>query len=596
MAQMHTKTLLLTDSSIIDRMIVSGLNKPDHDLLSVSSKDAECFEKIVEFQPNLLFIKAELNHLQGIAMCERVRQHEATRHARIVFLSSNPNMREQAIQRRVDRFLSLPFTPQDIRLAVELLMTKKPIVLYVDDSDMMHHLVVPALRDEGYEVWEAWDGREAVDLMDRSDGKVDLILSDVEMPLMNGYQLCHNVRSSFAEDIPFLLLTSLDTEEAIMQGFEAGADDYLLKPVVLTEMLGRVKRWLNDRNPHKVVRSERILVVDDSQIIRIMITKALNTQGFQIDEAEDGLAAVALLREKEYHLLITDYEMPRMDGLELCHRVRQGEAGAADLPILFATSRTSKTDTVKMRSIGVQAVIAKPFNPDRVAAEVERVLAELVLQRKQQLIQHYFPEQWLASASGQHFLDHSGQDPNFADDQSRTLFTVRIANFVQLSRQHNSQGMVKQVNHYLECMAKVLDQFELPIEQLSGDRMVFSLSGQDADIIRAVRIAWAMTEALTTLNSTAGYALKVSIVLHVGHVMLGNVGIKSLGRHLTLMGEGVQVTRAIGQSLLDAGIFCSASALKQVQSVAEVQEHGAIAVPERGESVTVYRLTQLKEG
>ncbi len=594
MTSIPTRTLLLTDSVIIDRMIISGLDKANHDLLSVSSKEADCFEKMASFQPDLVFIKAELSHARGIELCDRLRQHEATKLARIVFLSSNPNMREQAIQHRVDRFLSLPFTPQDIRLAVELLMTKKPTILYTDDSDMMHHLVVPALREEGYEVWQAWDGREAVELLDQAGGKVDLILSDVEMPLMSGCQLCRNVRSSFTEDIPFILLTSLDTEEAIMEGFASGADDYLLKPVVLSELLDRVRRWLNDRNPHKVVRTERILVVDDSQAIRIMIIKALTSQGFQVDEAEDGLAALSRLREKEYHLLVTDFEMPRMDGLELCQRLRQGEAGDPLLPIVFATSRTSKTDTVKMRSIGVQAVIGKPFNPDRVSAEVERVLAEIGLQRKQRLIQHYFPEQWLASASGQQFLDHASPDLPFADDQSRTLLAVRMVNFALLSSQIKSQEMIKQVNHFLDALARVLEQFDLPIEQLLGDRVICSLGGQEADIVRAIRVAEAIENAVSALNQTAGYAFKISVVLHVGHVMLGNMGVKSLGRPLTLLGGGVHVIRALCSGITDPGIFLSAPGLKPVQSFVEVQESGLVPVPERGESVAVFRLKKWK--
>ncbi|MBF0460141.1 MAG: response regulator [Magnetococcales bacterium] len=596
MAPFHARTLLLTDSVIIDRMIISGFEKANHTILSVQSKDADCFAKIMEFQPDLVFIKAELNHAQGIEISDRLRRQETTKNAKIIFLSSNPNMREQAIQHRVSRFLSLPFTLQDIRLAVELLTTEKFKVLYVDDSDMMHQVVVPALRDEGYEVWEAWDGREAVELLDKAAGKVDLILSDVEMPTMNGHQLCRSVRSSFPEDIPFILLTSLDTEEAIVQGFEAGADDYLLKPVVLPELLDRVKRWLSDRHVHKVVRTERILVVDDSPAIRILITKALGTQGFSVDEAEDGQAALAQLREKEYHLLITDYEMPQMDGLELCQRIRQGETGQSNLPIVFATSRTSKTDTVKMRSIGVQAVIAKPFTPDRVAAEVERVLGELVLQRRRHLIQHLFPERMLASTTGQHTLDQSGQDPTFADDQFRTLLSARIVNLPELSKYLKSQEVVTQINQYLACVAQVLELFDLPVEQLSEERILVSLSGQEADIIRAIRVAVTMTNAVFSLNQTSGYALQLGVVLHSGHVILGNTGIKSLGRQLTLLGEGIQVIRAIRNEVREAGIFLSAPCLKQVASFVEVEPFGSVNVPERGESVEVLRMIKLKEG
>ncbi|MBF0183257.1 MAG: response regulator [Magnetococcales bacterium] len=589
----QSKIILLTDSVIIDRMIISGLDKETCDILTVYTKDADFFDRIVAFEPELVFIKAELSNSLGVEMCDRLRHHETTKQVKIIFLSSNPNMREQALHRKVNRFLSLPFTPQDVKMAVEMVLTRKPIVLYTDDSDMMHHLVVPPLKEEGYEVWEAWDGREAVELLDNVGGKVDLILSDVEMPHMTGHQLCRNVRSSFPYDIPFILLTSLDTEEAVMQGFEAGADDYLLKPVVMPELLARVSRWLSDRSrgSQKVVRPERILVVEDAQSIRSMSVKALIAQGFQVDEAEDGVAAFPLLKNNEYDLLLTDYEMPRMDGMELCQKLRQGDAGRSDMPIVFATSRTSKTDTVKMRSIGVQAVIAKPFGPDRVAAEVERVLAEVVLQRQRMMIQHFFPEQLLSSSAGQQLLGNTGHNPDFADDQSRSVMALRLVNFVALAKHQKSLEMVKQINQYLATIEQVLRKYDLLVEKVLGDRLYLSLSGLEAGTQRAVQVAGSILEAIETLNKKSGYMLKVGIGLHVGHVIVGNVGIQGMGRQLTLLGEGMQVARAICNAAGDSGLYLSAAALKQVQG-AEAKEIGTVAVQERGESVVVSRLSK----
>ncbi|MBF0095952.1 MAG: response regulator [Magnetococcales bacterium] len=592
----QSKIILLTDSVIIDRMIISGLDKETCDILAVYTKDADFFDRIVEFEPDLVFIKAELSNSLGVEMCDRLRNNAVTKQVKIVFLSSNPNMREQALHRKVNRFLSLPFTPQDVKLAVEMVLTRKPIVLYTDDSDMMHHVVVPALKEEGYEVWEAWDGREAVELLDNVDGKVDLILSDVEMPTMTGHQLCRNVRSSFPYDIPFILLTSLDTEEAVMQGFEAGADDYLLKPVVMPELLARVGRWLSDRSrgAQRVVRPERILVVEDAQSIRTMSVKALTTQGFQVDEAEDGMAALPMLKQHEYDLLVTDFEMPRMDGLELCQKLRQGEAGRADLPIVFATSRTSKTDTVKMRSIGVQAVIAKPFGPDRVAAEVERVLAEVSMQRHRQMIQHFFPEQLLASTAGQQLMGTAGHNPDFADDQSRTVMAIRLVNFVTLAKNMKSLELVKQINQYLATVELVLENYDLPVEQVLGDRLFVSLSGLEAGTQRAVQVGASVLEAVEKLNKQAGYMLKVGIGLHVGHVIVGNVGLRGMGRQLSLLGEGMQVARAVCNAASDSGLFLSAAALKQIQG-AEAKEIGPVLIQERSDSVVVSRISKFPE-
>lgn len=590
MTQLRVKTLLLTDSGTIDRMIFSGLGETRYDIQSIKSKDETFFQKILDSQPALIFLKSELTYARGIEICDRIKGHEVLKNTKIVFLSSSPDVREQAIQHRADRFLSLPFTLQDISIAANILMAKKPTVLYVDDSDMMHHAVAPHLRDEGYEVLEAWDGQEALELIDKAGGKVDLILSDVEMPVMDGFQLCKNVHLSLSEDIPFVLLTSLDTEEAILRGFEIGADDYILKPVVIPELLSRIKRLLSSKKLCGVARTERILVVDDSEVILKMIIKALNAQGFHVDSAEHGLAALTKLREKEYHLLVTDLEMPHMDGMELCQRIRNGETGTPKLPILFATTRTSQTDIVRMRSIGAQAVIAKPFSPERVAAEVERVLTGNHLERKYQLICHLFPEQISILDTGQDF-----QDPSFADDQFRTILSTRIVNLSALSRKLKSKEVVELINQYLECMTEILEQSGLAVEKQVEDRIFVSFSGEEAEVMRAVRIAMAMMEAMPSLREKTGHPIQMGAAIHAGHVILGNIENQSLGRQITLFGESVQIARSIRDSIREEEIIVSDACLKLVQSLVEVEEAGSVEVLEKDDFISIFRLKALKE-
>ena len=590
MTQPRIKTLLLTDSSTIDRMICSGLEETRYTVKSDKSKNENFFQAIVDFQPELVFLKAELIHARGVDICDHIKSHEALKNTKIVFLSSSPNIREQAMQHQADRFLALPFTLQDITMAATILTAIKPKILYVDDSDMMHHAVVPSLREEGYDVLEAWDGQEALEMIDKVAGKVDLILSDVEMPVMNGYQLCKNVHSSLSNDIPFVLLTSLDTEDAILQGFEVGADDYILKPVVIPELLSRVKRLLNFGQLYGVARMERILVVDDSVVILKMIVKALNAQGFQVDSAEHGLAALSKLREKEYHLLVTDFEMPHMDGMELCQRIRNDETGCHKIPILFATTRTSKADVVKMRSIGAQSVIAKPFKPELVVAEVERVLAESLLERKHQHLCHFFPEQLFTSNSNRNF-----QDPSFADDQLRTIVSTRIVHFSTLSKQLKSQEIVKLLNQYLERMTKILDQFGLVMEKQEEDRISVSVGGQEADVLLAIRVVMAMMEALPALSTdNNSHPIQIGAAIHAGHVILGNLGNQTLGRQITLFGENVQITCSMCNSAKGEEILISEACLKLVQSLVDVEQVESVQVLEKDDPVAVFRLQALK--
>lgn len=591
MTQLRIKTLLLTDSGTINRMITSGLGDTQYDIKSIKSKDEEFFQAVLDFQPALVFLKSELNHARGMEVCDRIKGHETLKETKVVFLSSSPDVREQAVQHKIDRFLSLPFSLQDVNTAATALTAKKPKILYVDDSDMMHHAVVPSLRDEGYEVLEGWDGQEALELLDNVEGKVDLILSDVEMPVMNGYQFCKSVHQSLSEDIPFILLTSLGTEEAIQQGFEAGADDYILKPVVIPELLSRIKRLIHAGGQLcGVARTERILVVDDSELILKMVVKALSAQGFQVDAVEHGLSALSKLREREYHLLITDFEMPHMDGLELCQRIRKGEAGFSEIPILFATTRISQSDIIKMRSIGAQAVISKPFTPERVVAEVERVLANIRLEQTHKIICHFFPEQAFTEDPNRNF-----QDPYFAEDQFRTIFSCRIVNLSALSKHLKSQEVIKLVNQYLARMVEVLEPFGLVVEKLVEDRIFVSVAGQEEEVLRAVRVAMAMVATQPSLCEATDHTIQLGVAIHVGHVILGNIGTKNIEHKITLLGESIQAVRAVHNHAQGGEILISDACLKQVQSLVEVEEAGSVKVLEKEELMPVFRLKALKE-
>lgn len=118
-------------------------------------------------------------------------------------------------------------------------MSKK--ILVVDDDDRFVRLVGQILTNEGYEVLGATNGREAMRTV--FDHRPDLVLLDVVMPQMDGWQTCTNIRD--ACDIPIIMLTGKQTsEEDIVRGLDYGADEYLLKPVGNKELVARVRAVL----------------------------------------------------------------------------------------------------------------------------------------------------------------------------------------------------------------------------------------------------------------------------------------------------------------------------------------------------------------
>ncbi|KQM97581.1 MULTISPECIES: response regulator [unclassified Sphingomonas] len=118
--------------------------------------------------------------------------------------------------------------------------------------------------------------------------------------------------------------------------------------------------------------NKTIMTVDDSPSMRMLLRIALTDLGYRVIEAEDGVHALETLGGVEPDLLITDINMPRMDGFGLIAEVR-GQ-GRSSLPILVLTTESSDDKKARARAAGATGWIVKPFNPDKLAAAIRRVL------------------------------------------------------------------------------------------------------------------------------------------------------------------------------------------------------------------------------
>ncbi|MFN5779534.1 MAG: response regulator transcription factor, partial [Novosphingobium sp.] len=115
--------------------------------------------------------------------------------------------------------------------------------------------------------------------------------------------------------------------------------------------------------------ARRVLIVDDDPHIREVLVFAFAKAGIETTQAEDGEAALALIAQGAPDLVVLDINMPRMDGLEVCRRLRAG----SDLPILFLSSRDDELDRVLGIELGADDYVVKPFSPREVVARVQAI-------------------------------------------------------------------------------------------------------------------------------------------------------------------------------------------------------------------------------
>lgn len=133
----------------------------------------------------------------------------------------------------------------------------KQTILVVEDESHIASILHRALQEAGYETYIALDGKMGAAMFDRI--RPQLVVTDLVMPEMDGYELCRHIRSA-KSSIPILMLTAMGGTNDIVQGLDAGADDYLVKPFHLPELLARVRALLRRAEQ---TESQRISIIAD---------------------------------------------------------------------------------------------------------------------------------------------------------------------------------------------------------------------------------------------------------------------------------------------------------------------------------------------
>lgn len=161
-------------------------------------------------------------------------------------------------------------------------MTK---VLVVDDEEHIRELIIVFLQNEGLSVLEAVDGVDALSKLEAE--KVDMVIMDIMMPNMDGWELCQEIRK-YNEDLPILMLTAKGETTQKVKGFNLGTDDYMVKPFEPAELIVRVK---------SILKRYRISLSQTVEVGRLQ----MNRNTYELVYMEENIT----LRLKEFELLFT---------------------------------------------------------------------------------------------------------------------------------------------------------------------------------------------------------------------------------------------------------------------------------------------------
>jgi len=256
------------------------------------------------------------------------------------------------------------------------------LVLVVEPSSTQRRIICRALESHGIRSTDPCESGEAALLRLAADPP-DLVISSLYLPDMTGTDLVHRIRetSQFA-DTPFMLISSETRFRYLDPIRQAGVVGILPKPFTNAELrtaLGATLDLLDDETDHLADLDGdtlKVLVVDDSRMARNHITRVLGSLGIaSIDQAEDGIEALEMIEQHYYDFIVTDYNMPRMDGRELVDHIRHASAQAS-IPVLMVTSESNQNRLAAVQQSGVSAICDKPFEPATVRSLVRQMVAE----------------------------------------------------------------------------------------------------------------------------------------------------------------------------------------------------------------------------
>ncbi|MEN9799847.1 MAG: hypothetical protein RL653_3544 [Pseudomonadota bacterium] len=548
------------------------------DVQAFQTTQADLVDAVAGYAPAVLLLRGVLAGGTAPEVMDQLKAHARLASVPVVVMTNDADSGENHLSAGAVALVPIPFTSEQLLEVVQRASRTARTLLYVDDSRAMHQAVVPALRSAGYVVLEAFDGREALEVLD-SGRRVDLVLSDIEMPNVDGLQLCRAVKANLRlRDIPFMLLTSRDSDESVHAGFEAGADDYLMKPVNTAEMVSRVARFLDDSSGE---RDERVLVVDPDQNAARMLQRSLATHSLGTDLAPDAATARLLLQSERYALAILDSQG---DGATLLREIREA-ASTSELPVIMTSATGSLGEQVRVRSLGLQSFVVKPFPPERLLAEVERTLANVRHRRQLAAMRGYLSEGAIEAIERR---SSEGSSEPRAEATSRCIFFLDIVGFTTLCETLSPLAVVRFLNTFFDEVVGMLTRRGASIDKFIGDCVMALFQRDQGGCAAAVEASLEILERLPELRARTGVDVHVRIGIHSGTLVMGDIGSTHHRRDFTVIGDNVNLAARLQTNAEVDEILISDSVARMLGTGVELTPRGELTVKGRREPVKAW--------
>ncbi len=479
-------------------------------------------------------------------------------------------------------------------------------VLIVEDNEMNLDMLSRRLTRRGYDVVAAIDGLAGVEAAKRE--RPDIVLMDMSLPELDGFEATRRVKaapeSSF---IPVLALTAHALSEDRERCLAAGCDDFDTKPVQIDRLVNKIEALIErtrhqrppDPEPPPVVETPkvapaRVLVIDDNEANRILLSRRLEKEGYVVTCVNDGQEGLDTLANSAFDLVLCDIMMPKLNGFEVLERIKGAEE-LRHLPVIMISALDEMKGIVRAIEMGAEDYLPKPFDPVLLRARIEASLERKRWRDRERLYLHKIEEEQrradellqviLPPGVVQELKRTNGVAPRRHDNVA-VLF-CDIVGFTAYCDRTAPDEVLRGLQPLVEVYEDLTVKHHLQKIKTIGDAYMATsglLSGSDNPVLDCVRCGLDMVE--NAKKHGPGWSVRVGI--HVGPVISGIVGRRQY--LFDIWGDTVNIAARVESLGQQDHVNLSATAWDRVQHVCFGQSAGTVVAKGKG-TIELYTVT-----
>ena len=412
----NEKVLIIEDNELNMKLVRSLLQLGKYRVFEADNAE-KGLQLMRANRPDLVLMDIQLPGMNGLKATQIIKKDNDLKHTPVVALTSYAMQGDEkkAVSAGCAGYITKPIDTRSFLDQIQKFIkhdaqeTKAPNsdrpasqnstcakVLIVDDEPKNIKLLSAQMPPSEFNIISAHGGIEAMQKI--NDQHPDLILLDIMMPDMDGYEVTRRVKANPAtKEIPIILITALDSKDDKVKGLEAGAEEFLTKPVNMAELRTRINSMLRLRQYRdqlkQRIQSEQnftssqkprvaeqepqdrpcVLLVEDNEKDINIIRCFMQAQPYELIVCRDGEEAIMMARKGAIDLILLDIMLPGMDGFDVCRNLKESDE-TKHIQVVVITFLTDLESKIKGVEMGADDYLIKPIDKRELAARIKVLL------------------------------------------------------------------------------------------------------------------------------------------------------------------------------------------------------------------------------